>query len=325
MKVTKKDLRTLIEAYLFEQDNEGLEEFTHTVVSGDNLSSIAVRFNTTSAEIVSATDGLDDANRIRVGQEVIIPSMGYYTVVSGDNLSSIAERFGSSANSIQSVNSINNPNSIRVNQKLIIPLNVEEEGVDDGRHDISHYRNIVSAELPESLRVSEGLPPTNDRERGEPALLAYRDNVGVWTIGYGHATTSDREPIPTEGMRITRGRAEAILEADITHFRENIADSNIYRDSGDDDREARLTQNEFDALVSASFNAGVAGIGNHRDGTNGDRTIGRQILDGVHTNPGTPEYSNFENLFRNARTGGNQGVINRRVREWNMFANGIYE
>jgi LysM repeat protein/GH24 family phage-related lysozyme (muramidase) len=325
MKVTKKDLRTLIEAYLFEQDNEGLEEFTHTVVSGDNLSSIAARFNTTSADIVSATDGLDDANRIRVGQEVIIPSMGYYTVVSGDNLSSIAERFGSSANSIQSVNNINNPNSIRVNQKLTIPLNVEEEGVDDGRHDISHYSNIVSAELPESLRVSEGLQPTNDRPQGTPALVAYRDTRQIWTIGYGHATTSNRAPIPTAGMRIDADEAEAILEDDITHFRENIAvQSDIYRDSADGDREARLTQNEFDALVSASFNAGVSGIGNHRDGTNGNRTIGRQILDGVHTNPGTDEYRNFENLFRNARTGGDQALINRRAREWNMFANGLY-
>ena len=211
---------------------------------------------------------------------------------------------------------------------MIIPLNVEEESEeeseDDNRHDISHYRDIVSEDLLNSLKISEGLSATRTRPPGRPALTAYLDNENVWTIGWGHADTSGREPIPSRGMQIGEQRAEEILEDDIQHFREAVADSDIYRDSSDNDREARLTQHEFDALVSASFNAGVAGIGNHRDGTNGNRSIGRQILDGVHLNPDSDEYADFQNLFINARIGNNDGVRNRRQREWDMFSEENY-
>lgn len=321
MKISRKKLRTLIESYLFEQANDELEDFTYTIQTGDVLSGIAQRFNTTSTDIVSATDGLNNPDRIRVGQEVVIPTMGYYTVSSGDNIGLIAQRFSTTSERIQSVNNINNPDRINMGQRLIIPMGEDNNGQaqNDGRNNISHYRNIESPELAQFLRCGEGLAGCR------PALSAYRDNEGHVTIGFGHAETSRREPIPELGDTITAERAEEILQSDIEFFRQGVADSDIYRDSSDNDREARLTQNEFDALVSASFNAGIVGIGNHRNGENDNRSIGRQILDGIHTNPDSNEYDNFRDLFLNARLGDNNGLANRRAEEWDMFSQGDYD
>jgi peptidoglycan-N-acetylglucosamine deacetylase len=66
---------------------------TYTVVRGDTLRSIAVRFNTTVDEILKLNPDIKDANRISVGQKIILPStVSSYTVVRGDTLRKIAER-----------------------------------------------------------------------------------------------------------------------------------------------------------------------------------------------------------------------------------------
>lgn len=117
------------------------EGFWYTVQAGDYLSSIAARFNTTVAAIVSANN-ISNPNIIRVGQQLWIPGSGgapeptptgdatptapgsegfWYTVVSGDNLSRLAARFGTTVAAIMSANNITNANIIRVGQQLWIP------------------------------------------------------------------------------------------------------------------------------------------------------------------------------------------------------------
>src|SRR5437870_5011297 len=63
---------------------------------------------------------------------------------------------------------------------------------------------------------------------------AYRDAVGVWTIGYGH--TGGVQP----GQVITRQRAEQLLRADTAW-----AQAAVRRDV-----KVPLTQGQFDALTS---------------------------------------------------------------------------
>jgi lysozyme len=75
-------------------------------------------------------------------------------------------------------------------------------------------------------------------------LRAYRDAVGVWTIGYGH--TSATKP----GMSITAATAEALLWDDLGKFEAAITAS----------VDVPLNQNEFDALVSLAFNVGAAAV-----------------------------------------------------------------
>lgn len=77
-------------------------------------------------------------------------------------------------------------------------------------------------------------------------LKAYRDAVGIWTIGYGH--TSNVYP----GMSITAAQAEAYLKWDLTRF-ENSVHSYIT---------ITITQNMHDALVSFAFNVGAGALKN---------------------------------------------------------------
>ena len=87
----------------------------------------------------------------------------------------------------------------------------------------------------EDLVLSEGL-----------RLKAYRDVVGVWTIGVGHAATSGLPPIPKAGMEITRQEALDILARDLAKFE---ADVNAVLPN--------VPQHVFDGAVSFHFNTGA--------------------------------------------------------------------
>lgn len=75
-------------------------------------------------------------------------------------------------------------------------------------------------------------------------LQAYRDSVGVLTIGYGH--TGDVKA----GQVISQGFAEELLKADLTKFERNVTRYTPFE----------MNQNQFDALVSFAFNCGVGNL-----------------------------------------------------------------
>lgn len=75
------------------------------------------------------------------------------------------------------------------------------------------------------------------------SLKAYRCPSGVLTIGYGHTSGV------TEGMVITKEKATSLLEQDLAVFE---------REVGKMFATVSLTQNQFDALVSLSFNIGAS-------------------------------------------------------------------
>lgn len=74
---------------------------------------------------------------------------------------------------------------------------------------------------------------------------AYRDSVGVWTIGVGH-TAAAGPPAPKSGMVITMQEVDEILARDLVKY-ENAVLKAV---------KVPLTQNQFDALVSLCFNIG---------------------------------------------------------------------
>lgn len=80
-------------------------------------------------------------------------------------------------------------------------------------------------------------------------LTAYTDPVGVWTIGYGH-TTAAGPPKVERGMKITEAGADAILRQDLAKFERYVLDA----------VKVPLNQNEFDALVSFTFNLGPGNL-----------------------------------------------------------------
>ena len=75
-------------------------------------------------------------------------------------------------------------------------------------------------------------------------LEAYRDSVGVWTIGYGHTSTAE------EGMKITPRGAEELLRQDLRWVEEAIK-KNV---------RVPLTQNQYDALASWVYNLGETNL-----------------------------------------------------------------
>lgn len=109
---------------------EPADEVVYTVKSGDTLSGIAKKYNTTYQKL-AVYNGIKNPNLIRVGQKIKIPNVAnaaptpvvkevVYTVKRGDTLSAIAKKYGTTYQKIAADNGIKNPNLIRVGQKLTI-------------------------------------------------------------------------------------------------------------------------------------------------------------------------------------------------------------
>jgi lysozyme len=80
--------------------------------------------------------------------------------------------------------------------------------------------------------------------------VAYRDAVGIWTIGYGH-TAMAGAPEVMPSMTITQSEGEQILARDIEQFARGVRQVLA----------VTLSDRQFSALVSFAFNVG---LGNFR-------------------------------------------------------------
>ena len=123
-------------------------------------------------------------------------------------------------------------------------------------------------------------------------LKAYRCAAGVPTIGYGstHGVTMD--------MEISQERADMLLLEDIEKFEQAVNDL----------VEAPLKQNEFDALVSWTFNLGPTNLKNS--------TL-LKVLNSSH-----PDWNDIPaQIKRWNKAGGKvlQGLIRRREAEALLF------
>jgi lysozyme len=86
----------------------------------------------------------------------------------------------------------------------------------------------------------QGLALTEQFEGCE--LTAYQDQVGVWTIGYGHTG-----PDVVAGLVITQDQAQALLAKDVGSAAACVNDVVT----------VQLSQEEFDALADFVFNLGA--------------------------------------------------------------------
>lgn len=93
---------------------------TYIVKKGDTLSTIALRYNTTTADIAK-DNNINDPNIIQVGQviniRVDIPDITY-VVKAGDTLSNIAHRYNTTVDNIAKLNNIEDVDIINVGQVL---------------------------------------------------------------------------------------------------------------------------------------------------------------------------------------------------------------
>lgn len=80
-------------------------------------------------------------------------------------------------------------------------------------------------------------------------LTAYQDSVGVWTIGYGWTQPVDGKPIRA-GMTIKQETAERMLKTGLVSYESDV--SRLVK--------VGLTQGQFDALVSFTYNLGARSL-----------------------------------------------------------------
>ena len=121
---------------------------------------------------------------------------------------------------------------------------------------------------------------------------AYLCPAGVWTIGYGH--TADVK----EGDSIDQEAAEAFLIEDLETFERNV--TNLVK--------VPLTQQQFDALVSWTFNLGAGNLA--------ESTLLKKL--------NNYQYAEVpEQMMRWVRAGGQvlEGLVKRRAAEAALFQN----
>ncbi len=121
-------------------------------------------------------------------------------------------------------------------------------------------------------------------------LTAYRDSVGVWTIGYGHTKNVKR------GDVISEYQAELFLKQDLTNVERELNKIS-----------SLLTQRKYDALCSWVFNLG---IGNFNSSTMKKYIMARRS-----------DIDITDQLIRWHNAGGKPllGLKRRRVAEANMW------
>lgn len=103
----------------------------YTVVKGDTLSQIALKYNTSVSKLV-IQNNISNPNLIYPGQKIII-SNGYipslcnecgkvlYTIKRGDTLSKIASEYDTTVNEIATLNNISNPDLIYAGSTIRVP------------------------------------------------------------------------------------------------------------------------------------------------------------------------------------------------------------
>jgi len=125
----------------------------HVVQPGENLSTIALRYGTTTVALMRA-NGIVNPNWIYAGQRLTIPtaSGGYHTVRRGENLSTIAARYGVSVGALIRANGLYNPNTIYVGQRLRIPQRDTAAG---GTHVVQWGETLASIALRYGVTIGD--------------------------------------------------------------------------------------------------------------------------------------------------------------------------
>jgi rfaE bifunctional protein nucleotidyltransferase chain/domain len=208
-----------------------------------------------------------------------------YTIQYGDTLSGIAQRFGVSLSALEAANpQIGNPNLIYPGERLTIP------GGGSGGSSAVQGTSSGHGEPASGMSISENGVKMIEGFEGFSAT-AYPDpgtGGAPWTIGYGH--TGGVVP----GETITQAQAETYLKKDLDSA-ESAVRENVH---------VPLTQNQFDALVSLTYNVGPNGYPsllatlNRGDYAGAQKMFGDYIYAGGHVL---------------------QGLVNRRAQEAALF------
>lgn len=130
----------------------------------------------------------------------------------------------------------------------------------------------------------------------------YKDQAGLDTIGYGHLITDDEKGAGTFAIKLTPGEATELLRRDATHAEEAV--NKLVKVS--------LTENQFSALCSWTFNLGVNALRTS--------TLLKRLNKGDYDL--ASEFLKWSKV-RNPKTGKletSQGLLTRRQKEAELFS-----
>lgn len=134
------------------------------------------------------------------------------------------------------------------------------------------------------------------------------EDVDAWvegaTVGYGHLIL--RADWDTYKDGITEEQADQLFESD----------SAKYVDAVNEAITVSVTQQQFDAMVILAYNIGPAGFKSS--------SVAKRVND---PNAVTPPYATLEDAwkaFNKSQGNVNQGLVNRRNSEWNIYSQGVY-
>jgi murein DD-endopeptidase MepM/ murein hydrolase activator NlpD len=201
----------------------GLTDYaTHTVESGDTLSTIAQKYGLT-VKTIAWENGLSNTNSLRIGQKLLVPPVDgiSYKVQKGDTIEKIAKTYKVSAESVIAQNGLSDQVITR-GQNLFIPGAVPlpttvaanyrtAAGTRSVRVDATDYSNICGSDAepgvgkiliyPTIGKVTQGFRSghyaVDIADRSKPPIWAAADGTvakassGTWGGGYGNHVIID--------------------------------------------------------------------------------------------------------------------------------------
>lgn len=126
-------------------------------------------------------------------------------------------------------------------------------------------------------------------------LKPYKCSAGVPTIGYGSTYYENGTKVTMQDPAITKERAIELFESVLKHY-----EMAVYTSTRDD-----INQNQFDSLVSLSFNIGTHAF---------KRST---LLKRVNTRASNDKIESAFLMWKNA--GGKPILLNRRKREYQLY------
>jgi len=132
-------------------------------------------------------------------------------------------------------------------------------------------------------------------------LHAYQDDAGVWTIGIGSTLYSNGKHI-MKGDVITLDYAFELLKWEVNN--KTAAVSGLLHN-------VVLNQNQFDALVSLTFNIGVAGFANS--------TVLKRVKNNPNDSTIADAFLMWDKIHKDGQLVENEGLKHRRQNEIKLY------
>lgn len=131
------------------------------------------------------------------------------------------------------------------------------------------------------------------------SLTAYRCQAGVWTIGWGSTYYEDGKKV-SPGDTITKDKAEKLLLNVLKPFEDFVNTIDV-----------TLTQHQFDALVSFSYNVGIGALKKS--------TLLKMILKQPDNILIKEQFLKWNKVRKNGSLVPSLGLTNRRTSESNLY------